>query len=140
MEIVAGTHRTMLYRQNVAESGEYIRQAAKAGGGSAIPLDLAGPALPDIDAERERWPIISWASQPGDALIFHPNALHGGGEMREGGQRRSISLRFFGDDARYVVRDTPPDPPFPGVAEALRPGDPLRHPWFPQVYPRRARG
>jgi ectoine hydroxylase-related dioxygenase (phytanoyl-CoA dioxygenase family) len=134
LEVVAGSHRFPLYQQNVAESGEYIRQAAKSG--AALPAQAAA-RQPDIDGEREKWPIISWPSRPGDVLVFHPTALHGGAEMREGGRRRSLSLRFFGDDARYVVRDIPPDPPFPGVAETHEPGDPLRHAWFPQVYPRR---
>ena len=56
--------------------------------------------------------------------------------MREGGSRRSLSLRFFGDEVRYIQREVAPDPQFPGVSEALQPGDLLRHSWFPQVYPR----
>jgi hypothetical protein len=58
--------------------------------------------------------------------------------MREGGRRRSVSLRFYGDEVRYIERGIPPDPPFPGVAETHKPGDLVRHPWFPQVYPRPA--
>ena len=136
LEVVAGSHKYPLCQANVAESGEFIRQAEKRGGKKPLPKRANAPLLPDIQSEREKWPIISWASQPGDVLIFHPTALHGGGEMRDGGRRRSVSMRFFGDDARYVERSTPPDPPFPGVAEALSPGDPVRHPWFPQLYPR----
>jgi ectoine hydroxylase-related dioxygenase (phytanoyl-CoA dioxygenase family) len=98
------------------------------------------PPIPDIDNERDKWPIISWASQPGDVLIFHPATLHGGAAMREGGRRRTLSVRFFGDDVVYVERPgMRVAPPFPGVSEALSPGDPLRHPWFPQLLPRSAK-
>jgi ectoine hydroxylase-related dioxygenase (phytanoyl-CoA dioxygenase family) len=138
LEVVAGSHKYPLCIPSIAESGEYIRTGGEHKG--KLPALHKGPMLPDIESEREKWPIISWASNPGDVLIFHPTTLHGGGEMREGGRRRSVSLRFFGDDARYVERGIPPDPPFPGVAEMLKPGDPLRHPWFPKVYPRQRQG
>jgi hypothetical protein len=43
-------------------------------------------------------------------------------------------LRFFGHDAYYVKR--PGDvaaPKIPGLDEMLQPGDPFRHPVFPQL-------
>ena len=73
---------------------------------------------------------------PGDVLVFHPQTLHGGGAMRQGGVRRSLNLRFFGEGTRYVDREAGHSPEFPGVGEMLRHGDPLLHPCFPQVFPR----
>jgi len=107
----------------------------KGGLGEILPPSDA-PVVPDIEADRGKWPIVSRDCTPGDVLIFHPQTLHGGGGMCPGGQRRSLVLRFFGEGTRYVERELAPDPEFPGVSEALRPGDLLRHPWFPQVYPR----
>jgi len=128
---------------NEAETLEYIRgkdhpiyDHGVTGTGEALPAHNA-PPIPDFQSEREKWPIVSHSSRPGDVLIFHPATIHGGGEMREGGRRRSLSLRFVGDDAIYVQRPLEPDPAFPGITEALRPGDPLRHSWFPQVYPQK---
>jgi ectoine hydroxylase-related dioxygenase (phytanoyl-CoA dioxygenase family) len=123
LEVVAGSFRGPIYHMGRTSTG-----------GPLPPSDA--PPIPDIEAEREKWPIIRHASQPGDVLIFHPAAVHGGGEMRPGGRRRSLTLRFFGDGTRLAVRDFPFDPEFPGVTESLNPGDPLRHPWFPQVFPR----
>ena len=62
--------------------------------------------------------------------------LHGGGEMREGGARRSLNLRFFSEGARYLEREAGHSPEYPGVAEIHKHGDVLQHAWFPQVYPR----
>jgi ectoine hydroxylase-related dioxygenase (phytanoyl-CoA dioxygenase family) len=138
LEVVAGSHKQQLYNPNVVGTGQFTRQVES--GTEAETLAMVerrnAPPLPDIESEREKWPIISWASQPGDVLIFHPSALHGGAGMREGGRRRSVSLRFYGDEVRYIERGIPPDPPFPGVAETHKPGDLVRHPWFPKLYPR----
>jgi ectoine hydroxylase-related dioxygenase (phytanoyl-CoA dioxygenase family) len=123
LEFVAGSHRGPAYDHDVQGIGYEMRPSVQ-------------PKLPDIEGERDKWPIVSHASQPGDVLIFHPQVLHGGGEMQEGGKRRSLNLRFFGEGTRFVDREQGHDPDFPGVAEVLRHGDLLRHPWFPQVYPR----
>jgi len=106
-------------------------------GTGANPLEtFSGPKIPDIEQERGKWPIVSHASNPGDVLIFHPQTLHGGGEMRAGGARRSLNVRFFGEGTRYVERAAGHSPQYPGVAEVHKHGDLLRHAWFPQVYPR----
>ena len=89
------------------------------------------PQLPDIEADRDAYDIVSFPSEPGDLLIFHPATLHGGGAGH--GRRRTLSLRFYGDDVTYDPPAGEPSPPFPGVADTHRPGDPLRSSWFPRV-------
>jgi ectoine hydroxylase-related dioxygenase (phytanoyl-CoA dioxygenase family) len=128
LEYVAGSFRGPIYDHTPVREGAMDDTRAAS----------SSTRLPDIEGERDKWPIVSHASAPGDVLIFHPQTLHGGGGMREGGSRRSLSLRFFGDGVRYVEREAGHDPQFPGVAETLQHGDLLRHPWFPQVYPREA--
>lgn len=59
------------------------------------------PRVPDIEADRSKWPIRSWAYSPGDVLAFHPKVLHGGAPCAPDRPRRSLALRMFGDD---VVR------------------------------------
>ena len=66
-------------------------------------------------------------------VMFHPGVLHGGGAGP--GRRRSLSLRFFGDDVVYSPRAGRPSPPFPGIASTHRAGQPLRSFWFPKVFP-----
>lgn len=89
---------------------------------------------PDIEADRSSYDIVSFPNSPGDAVMFHPKVLHGGGSSRN--RRRTLSVRFFGDDVVYEERPGDPSPPFPGVAAALEPGEPLRSSWFPQLRPR----
>ena len=54
------------------------------------------PRIPHIEAERDRWDIISFECMPGDAIVLHPGVLHGGGGTGSGGQRRTMTNRFFG--------------------------------------------
>lgn len=92
------------------------------------------PTIPDIEAERDAHDIFSFETRSGDVVLFHPGLLHGGGATSTSSPRRTLSIRFFGDD---VVYDPPrrPAPSYPGTSALLSPGDPLRGPWFPQVHP-----
>ncbi len=74
--------------------------------------ESALPRLPNIEAERDKWDIVSWAVEPGDLLVFHAAALHGGGSAGQGVRRRSLTLRFAGDD---VVRTAQPGQASPGA-------------------------
>lgn len=94
------------------------------------------PRLPDIEAARGDWDIVSFPIAPGDVVVFHPRILHGGAPTREGERRRTLSLRFFGADAVYAERPEPaPAPLVAGLHEGLRSGDPFRHPAFPRLRP-----
>jgi len=104
--------------------------------------DPAYPRLPDIEAERDAWSIVSWAVEPGDVIAFHPALLHGGGATLPGMRRRTLSLRFFGEDSRVAARPgsqrlleaaaRPGVHPLTAV-RAQAAGSPFRHPDFPQV-------
>jgi hypothetical protein len=133
LELVRGSHRGPLYNPT-AFKGDDPKAAMFAPG--------VWPDLPDIEAERERWPIVSWTVAPADVIVFHPGALHGGAPTRAGERRRTISLRFFGDDAVCAGRPewgvhevdqltTDNGRQDPMVAMALQPpGAPFRHPAF----------
>lgn len=137
LEFVPGSHRGPIYDGSRFDPED-----------DTEPLygDATYPRLPDIEAERDRWPIISWATEPGDVLVFHPAALHGGGGTGASGRRRTLSLRFFGVDAVVAWR--------PGMREAenrrmevdssVHPltrmrhqpdGAPFRDPAFPRIRP-----
>jgi hypothetical protein len=92
------------------------------------------PRMPNIEAQRDRWKIKGWATGPGDVVIFHPSVLHGGGATTGDRTRRTLSLRFFGEDAVYVRRPgETPAPRVEGLHETLAHGQPFRHPAFQKL-------
>lgn len=129
LEFIPGSHRQTMY------DGFDPRQAAT---DPTLPFygkDL--PRLPDIEAERERWNIVSFDIEPGDVVLLHPGVLHGGGQTEGGRRRRTLSVRLYGEDIVYATRpDTRPTAPLtPGLAQRLQPGDKLRAPWYPRLRP-----
>jgi len=89
--------------------------------------------VPDIDASREEYEILSWELEPGDSIVFHMKTLHGApGTERHSLRRRAIATRWLGDDAVFAERPFPTSPPFPGLR--LRVGEPMESELFPIVY------
>jgi ectoine hydroxylase-related dioxygenase (phytanoyl-CoA dioxygenase family) len=125
LEFVRGSHRGPLYAGTSFDAYDETKPYYP---------DSDWPRLPDIEADRDAWDIVSFRNEPGDAVLFHPSVLHGGGAA--GIRRHTLSLRFFGDDVVYSPRPGKPSPQCPGVAATHRPGDPLRSAWFPQVLPK----
>lgn len=89
-------------------------------------------AVPDPDADG--MDIREFEMEPGDAVAFNYNVLHGARGNDAAARRRAFSLRMVGDDARYVERPGPTSPPFPG--HGMTAGDRLREDWFPVIYTR----
>lgn len=108
LELVGGSHRGPLYNPTAFDAKD---------ASAAMFAHHVWPPLPDIESDRSLWKILSWAIEPGDIVIFHPGTLHGGAATRDGIRRRTISLRFFGDEAYCAAR------PEMGIA----PTDRLRH-------------
>jgi ectoine hydroxylase-related dioxygenase (phytanoyl-CoA dioxygenase family) len=138
LEFVRGSHRGPLYDGSRFDPDD-----------DTAPLygDGSLPRLPDIEADRARWPIVSWATEPGDVLVFHPALLHGGAATAEATSRRTLSLRFFGADAVVAARpgrgpaelgEPEVDPRVHPLSRMrlLRDGAPFRDPAFPRVRPR----
>ena len=89
-------------------------------------------AVPDPDQNLEKYKVMEWEMEPGDVVAFNYKTLHGarGNNLPE--RRRAFSLRFIGDDARYITRPGKTSPPFPG--HNMKDGERLREDWFPTVY------
>lgn len=99
------------------------------------------PRLPDIQADRGHWDILGWPAERGDVLIFHSQTLHGGGATLAGTRRRSLTLRFVGDDVVRVALP-PRDPsarlvvdPLIRAAEGLAVGTPYHQLGLRKVHP-----
>ena len=95
------------------------------------------PRLPDIEADRDAFNIMSWDITPGDVIIAHPGVLHGGGPTSNTSQRRAITIRCYGDDIVFALRPPtrPTVPLTPGLSLSLQPGEPLRSPYYPRIRP-----
>lgn len=88
--------------------------------------------IPDPDAEGMR--VLEWTMEPGDAVAFNFDVLHGARGNTSTTRRRAFSLRLLGDDAHYVERPGPTSPPFPN--HGMQAGEKLRQDWFPTIWPK----
>lgn len=88
--------------------------------------------VPDPDADPGQTKVLEWPMVPGDAVLFDFRTAHGARGNTLPRRRRALSLRFVGDDARYVERPGRTSPPFPG--HGMQPGERLRSDWFPIVW------
>ncbi len=95
LEFVPGSHRGPLYSPSRFDPAD-----------ETAPIDPRSPMprLPDIEADRSAWDVVSWACAPGDVVVFDIALLHGGAATRPGGRRRTVALRCFGPDARLASR------------------------------------
>jgi hypothetical protein len=123
LEFVAGSHRGPLYNGSTFNTDDPTEPFYS---------DSTLPRLPHIDRSPNDWKIVSWATEPGDVIAFHPKILHGGGATTNT-MRETVSLRFFGNDAVYATRPGPCGPRIAGLHERLNDGEPFRHPSFLQL-------
>ena len=116
LEFVRGSHKGALYNGSRFELGDDTAPTHP---------DSPLPRLPDIEAARADFDIVSWAVEPGDLIVFHPATLHGGAPTRPGKRRRTLTLRFFGENARYATRVGGAGPRVKGLHDRKRDGDPF---------------
>ena len=90
--------------------------------------------LPDIEADRDAFPIVGWELEPGDGVFFPMVALQVGGGGGGGGRRRAFSVRFVGDDVVHAPRAWRTSPEFPGLTDQLPEGAPMDTPLFPVLW------
>ncbi|MCV2868069.1 phytanoyl-CoA dioxygenase family protein [Defluviimonas sp. WL0002] len=119
LRCVAGSHRwakEVLPKRWLAETDFY-------------PDPDAYMPVPDPDAEGLN--VREWSMEPGDAVAFDYQTLHGARGNNSTTRRRAFSLRLVGRDAHYVERPGRTSPPFPG--HGMQPGERLREDWFPYL-------
>jgi ectoine hydroxylase-related dioxygenase (phytanoyl-CoA dioxygenase family) len=122
-EFIAGSHSsgTLYYPRLFINHQNYADGAA------------GFETIPDIDANRDAYDILSWDLELGDCIVFHMRTIHGappttGIKTR----RRGFSTRWLGDDARFALRPWRTSPPYREVE--LKPGDKMEHASFPLVW------
>ena len=126
LEFIRGSHRWGVWYQP--------ETFAKTAGDDQYERNPDYVDIPDIEADRSRYDIISWDLEPGDVYAFHAMTVHGaGGNARADVRRRGYTIRYTGDDAVYDGRlGTSEDLRSPAHAD----GDVLDSDRFPVVRPK----
>jgi hypothetical protein len=126
MLYLRGSHRDgKLYQPNV-----FIAQTPLPG--------AQGEPLPDIEGQMADYDIVHFDVEPGDVIVHHYRTIHGAGGNHSRYQvRRAASLRYCGDDIRFVTRPWAPQQLH--HTQRLKDGDRLSGPDFPVVWTRRCR-
>lgn len=118
MSYVAGSHRWGKVFTNYANTTD----------------DFDGPA-PDVEADPERYPVVSFDLEPGDAVFHHLLTLHKAGpNTTKNTRRRAYSIRFAGDGSTWVDRAWTTAK----FNNTLNHGDLLMGDEFPLLWPRHA--
>ena len=91
--------------------------------------------LPDIENNRRDFDIVRFALDPGDAVIFHANIVHGApGIKPNAARRRAYSTRWLGDDAVFLKK--PGERAFPEHDHSQVDGQPYRGADYPVIFRR----
>lgn len=101
VEFVAGSHKWSRWFQAKSFSGE-----------NELERHEAFEEVPDIEADRSAYDIISWDLDPGDMLVFNGMTLHGAAGNASGDKRRrGYAIRYTGSNVIYDPR--------PGCTQSL---------------------
>lgn len=122
LRFIAGSHRW----------DKLVRPVSWADDSDFYQSDQDWTPVPNPDSDPENTKVLEWPMDPGDAVLFDFRTVHGARGNLSTQRRRALSLRFVGDDARYVERPGRTSPPFPG--HNMKQGEQLRTDWFPILY------
>ena len=86
--------------------------------------------MPDIKSMEKN--ILKPKMNLGDAVLFNFKVLHSSSGNSENIPRRAFSIRFIGDDVKYIDRGEETSPPFKDID--LKNGAKMREDWFPVVW------
>ena len=121
LRLIAGSHRWPKPVRPVswADDSDFYEQSAD------------WMTVPDPDVKPNDLTVLEWEMEPGDAVLFDFRTVHGARGNFTNNNRRALSLRWVGDDARYVERSGRTSPPYPG--HNMQAGQRLREDWFPII-------
>lgn len=98
---------------------------------------VADKAIPDIEADPERYGVVSWDMQPGDCVAFNSRIMHGGsGKLDKDQELRVFTSKWMGDDVRIKFRECGMDPDHSTIMTeyGLKPGDRPGTDLYPKVW------
>lgn len=103
------------------------------GSGAEYEINEHFEKMPEIEANREQYDIVSWDLKPGDLYVFQGMTIHGAkGNSTSDMRRRGYTVRYIGDDIRYDIRKGLSKPV---CNEQMEQGERLTEPQYPQVFP-----
>ncbi len=92
-----------------------------------------GEEVPDYEQMKGEARIISFDTEPGDITVHHARTIHGAnGNASATRRRRAISVRYTGDDARFLTRVGAPTKAHHAT---MHDGDALTVDAFPAAWP-----
>ena len=100
---------------------------------------VANQEFPDINANPERFGVVSWEMQLGDCIAFNGRTMHGGsGKLDSDRNLRIFTTKWLGDDARIKFRNYGMDPDFSSlmIEKGLKSGDRPDTDLYPQIWPK----
>lgn len=100
----------------------------------SLASNAVGELVPDIEADPTAYDIIQFDAEPGDVIVHHVRMIHGSDGNMSKRRRRAVSLRYCGDDVRYLERQGAVGQI--GITHDLKSGDRLDSIDYPLVYPR----
>ncbi len=122
LRLLAGSHKWQ----------KMVRPVSWADDSDFYDSDADWSPVPDPDTDDANYRILEWEMAPGDLVLFDYRTVHGARGNWSPSRRRVLSLRWLGDDARYVERPGLTSPPYPG--HQMVAGQRLREDWFPMVW------
>ena len=134
---VPGSHRldSVFYQYNFGR----LNPDGKTGIDQVDFSGVAAEDFPDINADPERFGVVSWDLEPGDCVAFNSRIMHGGsGRLPEDRELRVFTTKWLGDDVRIKFRDCGMDPDHSAVmtAQGLAPGDRPGTDLYPEIWQR----
>ena len=100
---------------------------------------MAETELPDIDADRDAFGVLSWDLEPGDCIAFNSRTIRGGsGKLDDDTELRVFTSKWPGDDVRIKFREQGMDPDHSAIMTeyGLKPGDRPGTDLYPKVWVR----
>jgi ectoine hydroxylase-related dioxygenase (phytanoyl-CoA dioxygenase family) len=127
LRFVAGSHKGPAYVQYAPNERREMVEADT--------RSMPGGAMPAIEGHEVDYDILSFATEPGDVVLFSPKVIHATYGSVSDRSKRSFSVRYLGDDIRWLNK------PYGGFHAwmkdvVINDGDPLDHACFPQAWPK----
>lgn len=103
VDLVDNTSGALSFIRGSHDWGRWFQPEPFAPGAASYERNPDYEPIPDFDAEIENLDLLTWEMQPGDILAFYGLAVHGGGPNAHANRRRrGYTVRYCGDDARYL--------------------------------------